>query len=362
MERRKFIATTMMAGVSTSFAGCSENDSVPEETDGTDDPEESGTSDNGSEDTDGEEPEIEVTLSVETNDVIEIAETKATLTGEVVEVDGADSAEGYFEWRQNDGEWSDTDPESVEAGSEFSTELMDIDDATEYEFRAVVQEADETDKGESKQFETDELIDISFSDDWENGNFTDPLWEGTEHYDTGYIEVVDESTPDGGSHALSSYSDGGLSIASEKEFRWDAAWAFETLFKVPDELGDRMYWRYNLCGDDQLTVNLGFHDRGLGATEGQLSPNLSGELLDNSGGNIDVDWEEGEWYHAKCHHDGEGVYSLKVWQSDEAEPSSYQITGTGATPSSEESPINMDPHVAWTDMRVNVAYISYETK
>lgn len=208
-----------------------------------------------------------------------------------------------------------------------------------------------------------------FSDDWENGQYTsDPKWNVGGDGERGYIEIVSESAPGGGNYSLSLVGDsgGGASASTHQDLRFDVEWLTEALFK-PVTITDRNHFRLYLDADFSgpfnaigVVINIGFRD-GPGETE-LTTPNISGGLIQNSEPGIVIDWEENRWYHLKCHHDGDGVYRLKVWDADQTEPSEYQTQSVGETAGTGRSKFSISQYVARGQAnRTNVARISHTT-
>ena len=217
--------------------------------------------------------------------------------------------------------------------------------------------------------ETPEPSSEYFSDDWANGQYTsDPKWNVSGDGERGYVEIVSESAPDGGDYSLSLVGDsgGGASASTHQDLRFDVEWLTEALFK-PVTITDRNHFRLYLDADFSgpfnaigVVVNIGFRD-GPGETE-LTTPNISGGLIQNSEPGIVIDWEENRWYHLKCHHDGDGVYRLKVWDADQTEPSEYQTQSVGETAGTGRSKFSISQYVArGQGNRTNIAQISYTT-
>lgn len=222
---------------------------------------------------------------------------------------------------------------------------------------------------EESSEETPEPSSEHFYDDWGNGQYTsDPKWNVRGDGERGYIEIVSEVGPDGGNYSLSLVGDsgGGAQASTHQNLRFDVEWLAEMLFK-PVTITDRNQFRLYLDADFSgpfnaigVVINIGFRD-GPGDTE-LATPNISGGHIQNSEPGIVIDWEENQWYHLKCHHDGDGVYRLKIWAEGQSEPSGYQTQSVGDTAGTGRSNLAINQYVArGQENRTNVAHISYTT-
>lgn len=327
-----------------------------------------------SETTEETETTVEQSLAVETHETTATEDFTATLAGEVTELEGYDAASCYFEWRQSDEDWQTTESQAVEATGEFTAELTDLATGTEYEFRAVAEAEDETVAGETRSFET-RALDISFSDDWEDGTYTEsPVWV-TDHNTAGGMDEVsakvkEAQSPDGGSNSLSIYAEDGSSarVFTHDTFRFDAPWVVEGTFRVHLE----EHWgRYELSHRIKIAAKMddNFADdvvlycyNGDGNRRGTVSFD-GGEAVEG-GGSIDVLFEDGVWFRYKCLHDGDGLYRLKFWRDGEGEPDSPQLSVSGSIPETGEQnqkQLGFDVYGSGPQT-VEHAFISYETK
>ncbi|MFP8951741.1 S8 family serine peptidase [Natrialbaceae archaeon A-arb3/5] len=101
---------------------------------------------------------------VSTEDVTDVRATTATLVGSFRSL-ADDASEASFRWRESDGsEWTETDPESVEPGDEFSTSIDGLSPDTEYDVRAVLDDGDEPAAANVVTFETG-LADLAVETD-----------------------------------------------------------------------------------------------------------------------------------------------------------------------------------------------------
>ena len=103
-----------------------------------------------------EEPEDQPP-AVSTVGTSETDDTSAVLTGEVTDLGGADEVNTAFEWREDGAsEWQTTTPRTLDTATEFEEELSELTADTEYEFRAVAESEEGTDRGDVLSFVTDE--------------------------------------------------------------------------------------------------------------------------------------------------------------------------------------------------------------
>ena len=101
---------------------------------------------------DGEEAK----LAVETHSSSDVGESSAILAGELTELVGHDSTTVYFEWGPSgEGLPNETSGQTLDSTVTFDDELTDLDDDTEYEFRAVAETDEDTDTGAMRSFTTD---------------------------------------------------------------------------------------------------------------------------------------------------------------------------------------------------------------
>jgi len=228
----------------------------------------------------------------------------------------------------------------------------------------------QTDEGETPTSEDEpELSSEQFSDDWADGQYTsNPKWNIRGDGERGYVEIVPEPSPDGGSNSFSLVGDrGGGSLAyTHQDLRFDVEWLTEAVFK-PVTITNRNNFRFYLDSDFSgsfnsigIVINVGFRD---GPGETQLTtPNISGDHIQSSEPGIVINWQENQWYKLKCYHDGDGVYRLKVWETGQAEPPEYQTQSVGSTGGAEKSKLAISQYVGrGQEMRTNVARITHTT-
>lgn len=110
----------------------------------------------GDDDDDGDEY-VTPTLDVETGEATDIGERTATLTGEVVTLEGLDEAAISFEYGEADGDLDSTvEGETVSEPGDFEVAVEELIPDTAYEFRAVAEAEDLVAEGAVEQFSTAE--------------------------------------------------------------------------------------------------------------------------------------------------------------------------------------------------------------
>jgi subtilisin len=77
-------------------------------------------------------------FTVSTGEATSVDATSATLGGELSDLDGADSADCYFEWRRTGASsWTATTEQTLSSTGSYSERLSGLEDGVEYEYRAV---------------------------------------------------------------------------------------------------------------------------------------------------------------------------------------------------------------------------------
>lgn len=96
-------------------------------------------------------------FTVSTDGATSVGETSATLNGSLDELDGAASADVYFEWRQTGAPgWNATSTQTLSSTGSFSDSISGLASDTEYEYRAVGDASDgDSDTGSTVTFTTD---------------------------------------------------------------------------------------------------------------------------------------------------------------------------------------------------------------
>ena len=94
---------------------------------------------------------------VSTDSATEVAGDSATLNGTLDDLDGASSADVYFEYRETGASsWTTTSTRTLSSTGSFSQSVSGLDTGTEYEYRAVGSAGDgDTDTGGTVTFTTD---------------------------------------------------------------------------------------------------------------------------------------------------------------------------------------------------------------
>lgn len=109
-------------------------------------------------DDDDDDPDPpDVSIDIETDPATGVGETTATLNGELVDFDGTDEVDVWFEYGTvGSGFPNSTASGTFEDPTAFSSDVSGLSDGTDYEFRAVGEADDVEETGGVETFETDE--------------------------------------------------------------------------------------------------------------------------------------------------------------------------------------------------------------
>lgn len=144
VKRRDVITTLVSTGL-TGLAGCLSNNDPGDEMDDQEEDESAGQ----------EEDEDEPVLDIVTTEATAVEATTATLTGELLTVEGVEVAEITFEYGPSDGEMESSVAVGMrESVGVFEHEVSELEANTEYEFRAVARAADLVVEGGVESFAT----------------------------------------------------------------------------------------------------------------------------------------------------------------------------------------------------------------
>jgi hypothetical protein len=165
-------------------------------------------------------------------------------------------------------------------------------------------------------------------------------------------QIVSESAPDGGSGSLSiSVLNGGRAvITSSEQYRWDAPWLVEGMFKPQVRDSRFAYTRIGLYGGEVL-LDMAFNTTSVGiqGRNEQVTP-----VQEDIG-----EWKDNVWYAYDCEYDGESRYLLTVWEASESRPTSPTAVTTGRPLNDSELPLMIRAY-AGGDVTVNHAFIGYQ--
>ena len=82
-------------------------------------------------------------FSVSTQSPTSVDTTSATLDGKLSDLDGANSADCYFEWRRSGASsWRTTEERTLSSTGTYSASLSELSDGVDYEYRAVAAASD----------------------------------------------------------------------------------------------------------------------------------------------------------------------------------------------------------------------------
>ncbi|MFB6207140.1 MAG: fibronectin type III domain-containing protein [Haloglomus sp.] len=95
-------------------------------------------------------------LTVSTTDTTDVTSTSATLNGSLDDLDGASSADCYFEWRQEGASsWNTTAKQTLSSTGAFSIDVTGLEDGVGYEYRSVAEASNgDVDEGATVSFTT----------------------------------------------------------------------------------------------------------------------------------------------------------------------------------------------------------------
>ena len=92
---------------------------------------------------------------VDTFDATGIDTESATLNGELVDLDGTESVDVDFEWREAGTDtWNTTSVQTIDASTAFEAQLTGLESGTDYEYRSVAESTTTTTRGSTVPFGT----------------------------------------------------------------------------------------------------------------------------------------------------------------------------------------------------------------
>jgi subtilisin len=94
-------------------------------------------------------------VTVETTDAFQISDSSATLVGDLKQLDGANSAELYFEYGTNGFTQQTETVRTRETPGFYQLSITGLESGTEYQFRAVAEADGASDTGSTKRFTTE---------------------------------------------------------------------------------------------------------------------------------------------------------------------------------------------------------------
>jgi len=189
-------------------------------------------------------------FGVATGDATSVDATSATLGGELVGLDRADSAECYFEWRSvGASSWNTRATQTLSATGSFSADVGDLSSGTDYEYRAAVTASDDdTDTGGTASFTTDSGNSAPTVDSYSasEAGSPNPHLEVTADWsvsdadgDLGTVAVVvSDSSGTVVDSASTAVSGGSASGSDECEIKHVAGQTFDVTVTVTDAAGN----------------------------------------------------------------------------------------------------------------------------
>lgn len=248
--------------------------------------------------------------------------------------------------------------EKVRFTIKISTEA---DDVGQYSLEFIGEEAPTVEPTPSES-ETEspppEPVNESFYDDFDSGDIrTSTQWQlnlidkqATEMVEAD-ASIVSESGPDDGNGSLSfAVQNGGRATATSSEvYRWDAPFLVEGAFKLDVRMDRFAHTRIGLFGGEVL-IDIDI-------------PNTSAGI-DSRNGRVDFvrtdigEWKDGVWYLYDCEYDGDGRYSLTLWEESSDRSNQPTAVTRGQPLDDTELPIVITNY-AGGDITANHAFIRY---
>ena len=206
--------------------------------------------------------------------------------------------------------------------------------------------------------ETPKPVSESFSDEFESRDIrTSTRWslnlqdkQATQQKEA-EAQIVEEAAPDGGNGSLSvTVRNGGRAVlTSSEEFRWDAPWRVDGMFKPQVQNNRFAYTRIGVFGGEVLLeIDFATSTAGITGRNESVTP-----VQEDIG-----EWQEGVWYAYNGEYDGDSRYLFTVWDASETRPESPTAVTTGRTLSDTEMPMMLRAY-AGGDVTVNHAFIRY---
>lgn len=215
-----------------------------------------------------------------------------------------------------------------------------------------------TETGESgdDSTSTPESISISFEDDWEDGNYQqNPAWNVEMSKPDSEVNVVEKSSPRGGSKALDVHWDFGdtVRLITDRKFRWDAPWEIKSLFTFETPADNT-----SMTLEGQYDPET--HESGVScyldvSEYGDVDISLGGNFVNPSEAEGSPEYVEGAWYWLKITQES-GKYQATLWNAEKDEPDP-QVSTDGNAPATAEKPLEIEFKGA-----VQMDYISYVTQ
>lgn len=181
----------------------------------------------------------------------------------------------------------------------------------------------------------------AFYDDWEDGDYTtDPGWRVYNDEGDFSAQVRSQSTPRGGQRVLQIHetwgggSDGILGWQTGLT-GWDGEWTFSGLFYTQNVPLNSDFQGHNVILYDDPNENNGPIKAHLGFVDsnGNQKPfAIDGDLVDSIEKIEHIDWEEDVWYHYEVEHDGDGMYTGRIWEDGTGRPTAPNAVSSGSAP------------------------------
>lgn len=247
--------------------------------------------------------------------------------------------------------------ERVRFKIEIATETDDVGQFT-LEFRGESPPAASTETPTETPTPVPEPVSESFYDGFEAGDIrTSTEWalrlqdkRATQQVEAEAI-IIDETGPDGGNGSLSfRVQDGGrATVTTSETYRWDAPFLVEGAFKLDVRANRFSHTRIGLFGGEIL-IDIDIPRTSAGID----SRNERVDLVRTDIG----EWKNGVWYLYDCAYDGEGRFSLTVWEESTTRPSTPTAVTRGVPLDDSELPLTITNY-AGGDITANHAFIRY---
>jgi hypothetical protein len=184
----------------------------------------------------------------------------------------------------------------------------------------------------------DDKSEYAFVDNFEDGSIDNqPVWK--DYLDEGNFSasVVDQPALSSGSKALRVVETTGGATSGIIGWKsgvdgWDSEWTLSGRFYTEEVPLESRYQTHNIkAGIDnqdnigRLSVAVGFRD---GA--GNRKPfEIGGDVISDVQTTTSVQWEEDTLYKYEISHDGNGVYTARLWTTQESRPDSPSAKSVG---------------------------------
>lgn len=194
-----------------------------------------------------------------------------------------------------------------------------------------------TDTTNTPTTSTPEPVVSSFSDDWEDGDYSqDPTWFVEQNARDSAVEVTDVQSP-GGSKALRMTGRrGNVRAETGESLRYDAPWTMDLLFRAAASARSSLKLRFGSGGSGMFSANSNFTlGISLGKdgsdTQRRATVTLSGSRIDDAN-TLKPVLQVGTWYRVRVRHEGGGSYRLLFWPATDDRETADVAPARGSAP------------------------------